>query len=116
MNAREPAPPDRARAAANAFVAACRADDRVVAALLGGSHARGDADAYSDLDFGLVTTDAAYEDFLAGREAFVRRLGEPVFVETFGSSRYVFFILPDGAECELAVGRESAFTHIQSGP
>ena len=28
----------------------------------------------------------------------------------------MFFIFPDGAECELAVGRASQFTHIHSGP
>ena len=54
----------------NRFVAACQADERVVAATLYGSYARGAADAYSDLDLGLSTTDAAYEDFVAGREAF----------------------------------------------
>ena len=37
------------------FVAACRADERVVAAFLGGSYARGTADAYSDLDLSLIT-------------------------------------------------------------
>src|SRR5437763_1869536 len=60
------------------FVAACQADERVVAAFLGGSYASGTADAYSDLDLGLITTDAAYDEFVAGREAFIRRLGEPV--------------------------------------
>ena len=68
------------------FVAACQADERVVAAFLGGSYARGTADAYSDVDLGLITTDAAYETFLTGREAFIRRLGEPVFLEDFGSA------------------------------
>ena len=59
------------------FVAACRADDRVVAAFLGGSYARGAADAHSDLDLTLITTDAAYEEFLAARADFMRGLGEP---------------------------------------
>ena len=59
------------------FVAACQADAQVVAAFLGGSYAKGTADTYSDLDLCLITTDAAYEDFLAGRAAFIRRLGEP---------------------------------------
>ena len=57
------------------FIAACQADERVVAAFLSGSYARGTADSYSDLDLGLITTDAAYEDFLAGRAAFLRLLG-----------------------------------------
>ena len=64
----------------NRFVAACQSDERVVAAFLGGSYARGTADGYSDLDLGLITTDEAYEDFVAQREAFIRQLGEPVFL------------------------------------
>jgi len=38
----------------NRFVAACQADERVVAAFLGGSYARGTTDAYSDLDLYLA--------------------------------------------------------------
>ena len=48
------------------FIAACQADERVVAAFLGGSYATGRADTYSDLDLFLITTDAAYADFFAG--------------------------------------------------
>jgi predicted nucleotidyltransferase len=36
----------------------------VAAAFLGGSYARGTADAYSDLDLGLIITDAAHADLL----------------------------------------------------
>ena len=98
------------------FVAACQADARVVAAFLGGSYAKGTADTYSDLDLGLITTDAAYEDFLAGRAAFIRRLGEPVFLEHFGRPNNVFFIFPDGVEGELVLGRERQFTDMHGGP
>jgi len=98
------------------FVAACRADGRVVAAALHGSHARGSADRYSDLDLGVITADAAYEDFVAGREAFVRQLGEPLFLEDFGLSDTLFFILADGTEGELVVGRESRFYETDGGP
>ena len=100
----------------NRFVAACQADERVVAATLYGSYARGAADAYSDLDLGLITTDEAYEDFVARREAFIRVLGEPVFLEDFDLPNIVFFIFPDGAEVELSLGRESQFNHNHGGP
>jgi predicted nucleotidyltransferase len=110
-----PLPPHH-QAALDRFVTACRADERVVAAFLGGSYARGAADAYSDLDLGLITADEAYDDFLAGREAFIRRLGEPVFLESFDRPDNIFFIFPDGTEGELAMGREGQFTHIHSGP
>ena len=62
------------------------------------------SDAYSDLDRYLITTDEAYEDFFARREAFMRLLGEPVFLEDFGIPDIVFFIFPDGTEGELGFG------------
>ncbi|HWQ13772.1 MAG TPA: nucleotidyltransferase domain-containing protein [Roseiflexaceae bacterium] len=98
------------------FVAACRADARVVAAFLRGSYVTGTADAWSDLDLGLVTTDAAYEEFVAGRAAFLRQLGEPLFLEDFDIPNFVFFVLADGAEGELALGREGDFAHTHAGP
>ena len=98
------------------FAEACRADVRVVAAFLHGSYAGGTADAYSDLDLGLVTTDEGYDDLFAGREAFMRLLGEPLFLETFDNPNFVFFILADGTEGELALGRASDFNRISRGP
>jgi hypothetical protein len=116
MDAPEIQMPHNHQVVTNRFIAACQADERVVAAFLGGSYAQGTADAYSDLDFGLITTDEAYDDFVAGREAFIRLLGEPAFLEDFGSAVTVFFIFPDGTEGELAFGRQSQFNHIHSGP
>lgn len=100
------------------FVAACQADERVAAAFLGGSFAKGTADAYSDLDFGVITTDEAYEDFFADRVAFMQRLGETVFVEVFSDYGFdiVSFIFSDGVEGEVVLGRQSRFTHIHMGP
>lgn len=100
----------------NRFTAACQADERVVAASLYGSNVRGAADAYSDLDLALITTDQAYEGFLAGREAFVRLLGEPLFMEDFDSPETLFLMFSDGTDTELSFGRESKFNHIQRGP
>src|SRR4029453_1373724 len=101
--------PNNHQVCMNRFVAACQADERVVAATLYGSYARGAADAYSDLDLGLITTDAAYEDFVAGREAFIRLLGEPLLLEDFDLPNLVFCIFLDGVEVELALGHESQF-------
>ncbi len=102
----------------NRFIAACHADDRVVAAFIGGSYARGTNDVYSDLDFGLIITDETYEYFLADREAFIQLLGEPVFLEDSQSdgADFVFSIFSDGTEVDLALGRESHFNHIHMGP
>jgi hypothetical protein len=98
------------------FVAACKADTRIVAAFLGGSYATGAADTHSDLDIYLITTDGAYAEFLAERESFVRKLGEPLFLEDWGTAHCYFFILADGAEGELWMGQESHFHHIHGGP
>jgi len=118
MDAPEAALPPNYQATLDRFVAACRADERVAAAFLGGSYARGTADAYSDLDLGLITTDAAYADFFAKREAFIWALGVPLFLEDWNGSGVdmLFFIFPDGVEGELALGRESHFAHIHAGP
>jgi predicted nucleotidyltransferase len=89
------------------LVAVGRADDRIRALLVYGSHARDEADAFSDLDIGIVVADAAYDDFLADREDFVRALGEPLLVEDFGNPTNLHVILADGVDLELIVGRES---------
>ena len=94
----------------------CESDERVVAAFIGGSYATGQVDADSDLDLYLITTDGKFEDFLAGREAFVHLLGEPLFLEDFGEPYSLFYIFSNGTEGELWIGRESQFNHIHSGP
>jgi hypothetical protein len=108
----------RRQAVIHCFVAACRTDARVVAAFLGGSYAREMTDAYSNLDFGLITTDEAYNDFLAGHQTFIGRLGQPVFLEVFGADNTegVCFTFADGVEGELVLGRQSQFTHMHVGP
>jgi predicted nucleotidyltransferase len=98
------------------FVAACEQDQRVVAAFLGGSLAAGGADEWSDLDIYLITTDEAYEDFLHSREAFIRRLGEPIFLEDFDLPYMLFFVFADGTEGELGSGCESRFLDMHKGP
>lgn len=117
MNTRGRHQPENHQIVMNGFVAACQTDERVVAAFLGGSSARDAADAYSDLDLYLITTDEAYEDFFAGRAAFIRQLGEPVFLEDYqgGGADFVFFTFLDGTEVELGLGRQSHFTHIHAG-
>ena len=55
---------------------------------LGGSLARGEADEYSDIDLCVIVRDDAYDDVFAGRETFVRTLGEPLFLEDFGNEQH----------------------------
>jgi predicted nucleotidyltransferase len=99
--------PYAAHAMISRFVAACQADERVVAAMLYGSYAEGTHDVYSDLDLGLLTTDEAHESFLVGRTDFLRQLGELLFVEDFDLPNTLFVIFADGSEVELKIGRES---------
>jgi predicted nucleotidyltransferase len=109
---------ERHRTIVDRFVAACWADERVLGAFLGGSYARGAADACSDLDLYVITADGAYKDFFAERRAFVRELGETVFLEDFDEYGFdlLLFIFADGTEGELALGREGGFQHIHVGP
>jgi hypothetical protein len=97
------------------FVTICQEDQRVVAAFLGGSYITGKADAYSDLDLYLITTDEAYKDFVAGKDDFIRLLGNPLFLEDFGTAHGSFFIFADGTEGEFWIGRVSDFRHIHGG-
>ena len=107
---------DQVQASIERFTVVCRADARIVAAFLGGSWARDEADAWSDLDLGVIVTDEAYAGFVAGRGDFIARWGEPLFLEHFGRPYNVFFILSDGTEGELAIGRGGDFLHIHGGP
>jgi len=100
-------PPPHLQAVIDRFVAACRADERVTAALLVGSYAKGAADDHSDLDLILTTADEAYDDFTTGRQAFAQQLGEALFVEDFDLPDVLFLIFPDGAEVEVSFFPES---------
>jgi hypothetical protein len=109
-------PPQHQHTSINRFVATCQADARVVAAFLGGSYARGTADAHSDLDLYLITTDDAFHAFVAAKQDFIRQLGEPLFLEDWGTPHCCFFILAGGTEGELWIGQASRFAHIHGGP
>jgi hypothetical protein len=111
-----PGPPLDHSGVVSRFVDACSADDRVVAAFLAGSRARGEADEYSDVDLCVITTDDAAESFTDELTGFIRQLGEPIFVEDFGLERILFVILSDGTELELFVGHEGALEELHTGP
>jgi predicted nucleotidyltransferase len=98
------------------FIDACAADDRIVAAFLAGSYATGMADAYSDLDLGVITTDEAFADVIADRRALISQLGEPLFLDHFGRPWNVYFILADGTDGEIFFGHVGAMDEIDVGP
>lgn len=100
----------------NRFVTACQTDERVVAAVLYGSYARGAADMHSDLDLALITTDDSYAEFVDAKANFVRALGDPLFLEDFDLPYHLFFIFPNDSEGEIVFGQESRFQHLFRGP
>ncbi len=99
----------------NRLAEACQSDERVVAAFLGGSYAKGYSDPYSDLDVCVITTDQAFEDFSNERGTFLRALGDLVFLESFGNPDTSFFIYTDDTEGELNFASESRLHQIHSG-
>ena len=80
-------------------------DERLLAALVFGSHATGTADAFSDVDIGLVVTDAAHDEVVARRDDLVAALGEPLLAEDFGTRTNVHVINAEGPAYELILVR-----------
>lgn len=98
------------------FIEACQTDPRVVAALHVGSYVKDLADEHSDLDFYLITTEAAFKDFIADHSTFIRALGETLFMENFDSPETVFLIFPDGSDVEISFGHQSKLSEILNEP
>jgi predicted nucleotidyltransferase len=97
------------------FVEVCSNDSRVAAAFLGGSHARGEADAHSDVDLCMIASDHAFADLVANRADLVRRLGDPLFLEDFGLEDQIFFVLAEGTEGEIFFGSERRLGELEPG-
>jgi predicted nucleotidyltransferase len=98
------------------LVEQCERDERIVAAFLGGSRVRGEADELSDYDISVILVDASYRELIAEKSAFVRLLGRPLFLEDFGNENVAFVIFADGVELELLFFRESDLRSILAGP
>jgi len=91
-------------------------DPRVVAVFEGGSRARGEADEHSDVDVTVLAGDDALDDLRTGKDAFVRSIGNALFVEDFGIAHMAFAIFDDGSELELHLLPVSDLDTIQAGP
>ena len=104
------------RAFVGRFIQACQADERILAACLIGSYAKGKADPYSDIDLMVITTDSAYEEFYRQREAFLGSLGNLVFLEDWGVPDLAFHIFADGTEGELYFGSEGRLNQLYDAP
>lgn len=100
------------------FTEACRQDERVLAAFVGGSVATAKADEFSDLDLYAIIQPDVYDRFLEEHRQFMERLGEPVFLEYFdgfGFDMFVF-IFDNGIHGELGIAKPNSFLHIHGGP
>ena len=91
------------------------ADSHVVAAWLGGSVGRGEADAFSDLDVTVVVDDARAATLCGVDQARMTRAGAPAarwaFVTRFGRPAVVHenhFNVPPGSAFTIAIDAESA--------
>jgi predicted nucleotidyltransferase len=98
------------------FTEVCAADPRVVAAFVGGSIARGEDDSHSDVDLCAIATAEGFGALVSDRPGFVRRLGDPLFLEDFGNDHHIFFVLADGAEGEIFFVSESELDDLEPGP
>jgi predicted nucleotidyltransferase len=75
------------------LIARLDADQRVAALLLGGSHATGTADEYSDLDLTLNTTDEGWESLHAERRELLSSLGEAIIFEEHTDFGFLLLLL-----------------------
>jgi Streptomycin adenylyltransferase len=114
--------PHSVRGADRAFLDRLRStlepDDRVTMLFLGGSHAGGTADEYSDLDLYVIATDDGFGSFDSQRRALMHGLGEALFLEEhsdFGF-RMMLFIYADGVRGEMAIAPASDLAEVHGGP
>ena len=106
------------RAFLHRLVAATEPDGRVVALSLGGSHASGTADEYSDLDLTLITTDGGFESLHAERFELLRGLGDPIFLEEHNDFGFLLllFIYTDGVCGEVSLAPARDVKAVVGGP
>ncbi len=116
MNAHISNLPPNYQAIVDRFVTACQSDQRILAAFLGGSFARGTADQFSDLDLRLITSEEDFNEFCAQKFSFIQQLGQPEFIEDFDIPHFVFLIFADGSEVELGISHLNHSHKIYSEP
>lgn len=106
------------RAFLDRLVGRIKPDDRMNALFLGGSHAGGTADRYSDLDLTLVTTDTGWKAVLADRRQLLKSLGDIVFLEEHDDFGFLLllFIYGDGVRGELSLTPTRDVGSVVNGP
>ncbi|HEX5414974.1 MAG TPA: nucleotidyltransferase domain-containing protein [Chloroflexota bacterium] len=102
------------------IVAALAADERCLAAWLGGSLARDEGDAFSDVDVGVAIDDPCAPDFLANLDSLVDRMTATVFKRSarLGDTTVLTAITPDWQRFDISVelssniGRPLAYPRV----
>lgn len=85
-----------------------RSDRRVLAILLGGSLATGDADEESDIDLTVVVDDPVAEELLLGLERWLGQIGHVVAVTPGPVPNLVASLMRDGLRFDVTVERLSS--------
>jgi hypothetical protein len=90
--------------------AALQADERIVAAWLGGSLAAGTADAHSDVDLRIAVADDAFDAFVTDWPSLPERLAPTVMRRRIGTpeSPIVIAITPGWLRFDVAIARATA--------
>lgn len=94
------------RAFADRLAAVLRADERIAAAWLTGSLARGAADAWSDVDVLIAVRGPDFPAFVADWRALVDRVGPTVMARRFGPDDrpIVTAVTPDWLRFDIVIG------------
>lgn len=87
---------------------ALRQDDRVLAVLLGGSLASGDADEESDIDLTVVVDDTVADAFTHARD-WLERMEAPVIASLGPMPNLVTSLMRDGLRLDVTVERRTVF-------
>ena len=112
---------DARQDAVSRFCDACRREELIVAAFVGGSLAAGTADDVSDVDLYTITDEADYVAFFARRTAFMHAWARPLLLldtpnfEGLGFNM-LHFVLDDGVHGEVALGHTGNFRALHGGP
>lgn len=109
------------REAVRAFAVQLAADDRVLAAFLGGSLASGTDDEFSDLDLYVVARPETYDALLSDHAGLLKAMGSPLFhhvtpdFEALGFPM-VHFALEGGVSGEIAICHPGSMMRTHGGP
>lgn len=90
----------------------------MAALFLGGSHAAGSADEYSDLDLYLIATDTGFESLRSERKDLLDSLGETVFLEEHSDFGFLLLLFryADGVHGEVALAPARDVHDVHGGP